>query len=354
MKRFNNKKLEIFCGTGGVGKTTLATSRALYLAQDKSKRILLLTIDPAKRLKEVLGMHDNKAGEIEKITCFDNIKNLDAMLMDPFSTFRYIAKKNSVNDDFFNNYIIKVLVRPNGGLNEILGVVELKRHLDEDDYDTIILDTPPGKHFIDFLESCSRINSFFDAQFVEIFRYLGKKVSSQKISAPKKMMNMIVSTGIKKLLGYLEKVTGNDFVNSFIDAVVAIYENKETFLNALKLEDLLRDKSFCNWFLVTSIEHSKASEAINLRNQAKSFMHEDNFLCLNKCIGENLSDWNAATAHEIMLKQSLLKNELTIKSNLVPHFNRAFYFQEILSISPKVHVEDLSIMWKEDKNHDQN
>ena len=62
----STKSFEIFCGTGGVGKTTLATARALNLAKS-GKRVLLITIDPAKRLKDLLNLTGDSVGEVTPV-----------------------------------------------------------------------------------------------------------------------------------------------------------------------------------------------------------------------------------------------------------------------------------------------
>ena len=66
MEDIKHKPIEIFCGTGGVGRTTLATSRALYLASHGHK-VLLITIDPSHRLKQILNMQEEESGVIVQI-----------------------------------------------------------------------------------------------------------------------------------------------------------------------------------------------------------------------------------------------------------------------------------------------
>ncbi|MFN8369139.1 MAG: ArsA-related P-loop ATPase [Bacteriovoracaceae bacterium] len=175
IRSIQNKQFEIFCGTGGVGKTTLATSRALFLAKS-GKRVLLMTIDPAKRLKEILKMSDENAGTVENIN-YNNIK-FDALLMSPKATFNRLRKSNPNNNSEKENRIIEILARPYGGMNEILAITEVRYHLSTNNYDTIILDTPTGKTLFRFLESCKKINDFFDKSFIDLFKYLGKSLNS--------------------------------------------------------------------------------------------------------------------------------------------------------------------------------
>src|SRR5690606_9100461 len=139
--------------------------------------------------------------------------------------------------------------------------------------------------FLDFLEGLSKIRSFFDQNFIEIFSYLGQKTAK----ARKKMfgLNIIhkfVSAGVRKLLGYLQVVTGAQFIDDFIEAIQIIYRSKDAFLKGLALQDRLKTRAECNWFLVTSVEQGKAGEAIELKSHASHFIHQDHFLVLNKCL----------------------------------------------------------------------
>lgn len=337
------KSFEIFCGTGGVGKTTLATARALALAQS-GLRVLLVTIDPAKRLKDLLKLDTSALGEVTPVD-LSGIK-LHALLMSPEKTIQRMAAKYNT-PDLADNRIVQILSKPYGGMNEILSMVEVQMQFDTGHFDVVVLDTPPGAHFLDFLESLGKIRSFFDQNFVEIFSYLGQKTAS----AGKKVfginiINRFISSGVRKLLSYLQNVTGAEFIDDFIQAIQIIYQSREAFLKGLALQDKLKSKEECNWFLVTSVEQGKAQEAIDMRAHASHFIHSDHYLVLNKCLEGELKDWHPHPEHLSRIKESIEGSERDLKKELKAVFPVVLEFPEIISLSPNDHIEHLTKRWK--------
>jgi anion-transporting ArsA/GET3 family ATPase len=337
------KSFEIFCGTGGVGKTTLATARALSLAKS-GKRVLLITIDPARRLKDLLGLSEDHVGDVTPVELQGT--KLSALLMSPEKTIQRMAQLHA-KPDLAENRIVKILSRPYGGMNEILSMVEVEMQFESGKFDVVVLDTPPGAHFLDFLEGLNKIRTFFDQNFIEIFTYLGQKTAKAgKRVFGFNIINKFISTGVRKLLSYLQNVTGAQFIDDFIQAIQIIYQSKDAFMKGLYLQDRLKSRQECNWFLVTSVEQGKASEALEMRSHATHFIHQDHFLVLNKCLEEELENWHPREDKLKDVRSSLVMKEKGLKENLQGHFPVILEFPEITSLSPSDHIQKLTEKWK--------
>lgn len=339
----SDRKIELFFGTGGVGKTTLAASRAFYLSS-LGHRTLIITIDPSLRLKQLLNLEGVERG-IESIVPNTEDK-LHALLLSPSKTLSR-SLKNQTNDDVSNNPIFNSLSRQYGGLNEIMAVIELQHQIETGNYDRIIVDTPPGKHFIDFLKATSKINSFFDKNFVDIFKYLDKPLEkAEKLS--KAIVSRIVSSGIKKLLSYLENVTGAHFVNLFIDTVLILYQNREHFIESLKFQEILKDNATTNLFLVTAVDHNKLLEAQEMREQVNNFSTQNQILLINRSLEKRIESWvtpEGDTELEL-LKESFIRRESPIIEFAKKNFNAHLCFPEIIGGELDEQVRILEENWK--------
>ena len=267
--------------------------------------------------------------------------------MSPDATIKRIAGR-SQSDDIANNRIMKILSRPYGGLNEILAIVELQMNFEKEIYDCIVLDTPPGSHFLDFLESVDKISAFFDQSFIDIFNYLNKKVDTGAMGTGKRLMSMVVSGGVKKLLGYLEKVTGGGFVEDFMDAIAAIYSSKDSFIGAMHLQKELKNHQKSNWYLVTSVDQNKVKEALELQSHAKDLLDKETYVILNKCLNEKLEKWFPKEDDLLAskLKASFSHKEQELKKLMRARFENVLEFSEILKLSPLEHVKELTDQWK--------
>jgi anion-transporting ArsA/GET3 family ATPase len=337
------KSFEIFCGTGGVGKTTLAAARAISMSQT-GLRVLLITIDPAKRLKDLLGLSGEAIGEVTEVEIAGT--KLHALLMSPEKTIQRMATKFNT-PDLASNKIVQILSKPYGGMNEILSMVEVQMQFETGSYDVVVLDTPPGAHFLDFLESMGKIRSFFNQNFVEIFTYLGQKsAKAGKKVFGMSIINRFISSGVRKLLGYLQKVTGAQFIDDFIEAIQIIYESRDAFLKGLSLQEKLKSKDECNWFLVTSVEQGKAQEAIDMKSHASDFIHQDHYLVLNKCLEQELQAWTPTKENLTIIKNSLEGKEQELKKQLKGVFPVVLEFPEVISLIPTDHIQGLTERWK--------
>lgn len=156
-QRLQGAELIVVCGAGGVGKTTVSASTGLALARE-GKRVLVLTVDPAKRLAEALG---TGLGPDPVAVELPGHPSMDAAMLDAAASFRRVVATLPVREDdrqrLLASRITRELAGGVAGMQELMGVVELERFCSGGEYDVIVLDTPPSLHALEMLDGPERI-----------------------------------------------------------------------------------------------------------------------------------------------------------------------------------------------------
>ena len=169
---FASHSLIICVGSGGVGKTTTAAAIGLQAAKE-GRRVMVLTIDPARRLANALGLQQF-GNEETRIQLDEGVPGeLWAMMLDTQSTFdgliRRVSPDIETQDRILNNRVYRHISDSFGGSQEYMATEQLYDVVMSNRYDMVVLDTPPVKNALDFLESPGRLVQFLDKRILSWF-----------------------------------------------------------------------------------------------------------------------------------------------------------------------------------------
>jgi anion-transporting ArsA/GET3 family ATPase len=165
----------VCCGSGGVGKTTTSAALALRAAE-RGRRVVVLTIDPARRLAQSMGIEalDNTPRPVAKVRK-TNGGALDAMMLDMKRTFDEVVESQASPEkaqQILRNPFYIALSSSFAGTQEYMAMEKLgqiHRHARKNGtYDLIVVDTPPSRSALDFLDAPERLSSFLDGRFIRL------------------------------------------------------------------------------------------------------------------------------------------------------------------------------------------
>ncbi|HYO53671.1 ArsA family ATPase [Archangium sp.] len=172
------KRVLVLCGAGGVGKTTTAAALGVAAARE-GRKVLVLTIDPARRLAEAMGMPEGGAEPTsippERLHAGrePGPGRLDVWMLDPRVVFERFVRRLSPSPEaarnILENRLYRFLSDLVAGMQEYAAAEALDNFLDEGHYELIVLDTPPSRHALDFLEAPGRLARFLDDRIVSLF-----------------------------------------------------------------------------------------------------------------------------------------------------------------------------------------
>ncbi|MDP2314516.1 MAG: ArsA-related P-loop ATPase [Pseudomonadota bacterium] len=202
------QRLLVCVGSGGVGKTTSAAAIGLRAAM-RGRRVLVLTIDPARRLANSLGLSEFGNTEVRIDLGDRGTGELWAMMLDAPSTLddviSRVAKDTATRDAIFANKIYRHMAGSFSGSQEYMATERLYDVYGSDRYDLIVLDTPPVKNALDFLESPGRLARFLDRQ---IMKWFLTPYEEEKVFGKRFLMG--TSAVVYRLLGH---IFGREFLD---------------------------------------------------------------------------------------------------------------------------------------------
>lgn len=218
-------RLLVCVGSGGVGKTTTAAAMGVWAAM-QGRRVLVLTIDPAKRLANSLGLREFGNAET-RITLPGGAKGeLWAMMLDTQTTFDELITKmapdRATADRILGNRIYRTMSDTFAGSQEYMAAEKLHDVVTSGRYDLVVLDTPPVKNALDFFEAPSRLSRFFDRRIIRWFL----QPYEEKRSFSLNIVSMGTSSLVFRLLGF---VFGKEFLDDLSDFLLLFKDMYEGF-----------------------------------------------------------------------------------------------------------------------------
>jgi anion-transporting ArsA/GET3 family ATPase len=263
-ERLAGKRVVVCAGSGGVGKTTTSAALAMGLAA-AGERVAVVTIDPARRLAGSLGLAelDNEPRLVDRERFaghgIEMRGELWAMMLDPKRTFdeliERLAPDARARQEVLANRIYQQLSSAVAGSQEFTAVAKLYDLDRSDRFDVLVLDTPPSRNALDFLDAPDRLMGFFEGRALRMFL------------APTGLAARVVGRGTSVVFSVLKRLTGVDLladVGVFFRALGGLIDGFRERAEGVKA--LLHDPA-TTFLIVTSPEREPVEEAIYFRGK---------------------------------------------------------------------------------------
>ncbi len=312
-----NGRLIVCCGPGGVGKTTTAAALGLRAAM-LGRRVIVLTIDPARRLANSLGLQElsNQPQRIEIAHVGEPGKpqgEFWAMMLDQKKTLDDLVRRFAPDPGAFeraqNNNIYALLSSALHGMQEYMALDKLHDLYTSKRFDLVVLDTPPTKNALEFLQTPSRARSFFDERVIKWF------LPNRRTS----LLGRVFDPG-SVVLKLLSKIFGDTFVKELVE----FFETLEFLQQALHsrgdmIEYILRDEQ-TSFFIVCSADPRRMKEALFFHEKLAELGQRASAFVINRVIpafqAEDLSALDDAAVAKLTSRSveelAALRGELSV------------------------------------------
>ena len=304
-----DKQVIVCCGAGGVGKTTTSAALALAAAR-RGRRALVLTIDPARRLAQALGIPPTgKEPVLIDSTILSRASltlapggELHAWMLDPRVVLESVVDRFAPNPEaaarIRKTRLYEALSEVMAGLQEYTAAEALYEFTEQGRFDVIILDTPPSRNALDFLDAPRRLARFLDERTLAIFA-----------PDPNTKMNAIMRAASKIVATAMGKAFGDPFVvelQEFLGAFGTLFGKMR--LHAEGVRKLLRSDRAA-FIVVTSPEEAALDEALFFKGRIHELGLVTEGFVLNRSYASDLNPEHPATVAKSLHPDSVILRE---------------------------------------------
>ncbi|RWZ74815.1 ArsA family ATPase [Streptomyces albidoflavus] len=221
-------RIVVCCGSGGVGKTTTAAALGLRAAE-RGRRVVVLTIDPARRLAQSMGI-DSLDNVPRQVPGVEGKGELHAMMLDMKRTFDEIVEAHADPERaraILENPFYQSLSAGFAGTQEYMAIEKLGQLRATDAWDLIVVDTPPSRSALDFLDAPKRLGSFLDGKLIRLL------MAPAKVGGRAGMK--FLNAGMSMMTGVLGKLLGGQLlrdVQTFVAAMDSMFGGFRTRADA--------------------------------------------------------------------------------------------------------------------------
>lgn len=208
-------RIVVCCGSGGVGKTTTAAALGLRAAE-RGRKVVVLTIDPARRLAQSMGI-DSLDNVPRRVKGSEGEGELHAMMLDMKRTFDEVVEAHADRERaaaILANPFYQSLSAGFAGTQEYMAMEKLGQLRARDEWDLIVVDTPPSRSALDFLDAPKRLGSFLDGRLIRL------------LTAPAKLGGRagmaFLNVGMSMMTGTLGKLLGGQLLKDVQTFVAAM------------------------------------------------------------------------------------------------------------------------------------
>ena len=310
-----DQKLIVVLGAGGVGKTTLSVTMALA-AVKAGKRVALLSIDPAKRLADALGIElGSQLRKVDIEIRASGNGSLSAAMIDQRKVFDDIVKQAVSDPEKFKNItehnFYLAMTQKLGGVVEYLSLAKVGALLDNERFDLIVLDTPPDNHALDFLNKPNILANFKENK---VIHWLIKPLSVMDKFGGRKLFSFgeKIINNISKIVGLSALQSVAQFILLLQDVIESMFDIGDRVAETLK-------STACSFVTVSTVQEAPYRAAMSMIGFLDKNKFNFNYHIFNQLLPRDVKEELEIIEPPLSPNLLLLQDRHTMEQQKITH-----------------------------------